>query len=446
MAFAPVNPNDVVAGKYRVERILGAGAMGVVVLATHLQLDGQVALKFLLPEAYGNPAMGGRFLREARLAVKLRSEHAARVIDVGALESGAPYIVMEYLQGEDLNQILRRSGPMEIATAAELVIQACDAVAEAHALGIVHRDLKPSNLFLTRRPDGTPLLKVLDFGISKTTAPGEADLGLTRTAAVLGSPHYMSPEQMRSSKDADARSDVWSLGVTLYQLLTARLPFDADTLGGLMTKVLQEEPAPLAVHRPDVPPPIAALVARCLQRERSRRAASVAEIASALAPYAPARAHPIAERIAALLGDSGRPSCPALATSAAIDASPAAPAATGRARGWTIALVVAAALAILGSLGAWRLVMGWRAGRAAPLAVSAVTPQVDSSPPVPASDVAPAEPPAPASIAPAQPAPERIPAPGPTASGHGPSRHGPSPGPKASAGNAAHDEGPGGRL
>src|SRR5262249_45132980 len=162
-----------------------------------------------------------------------------KVMDVGTLESGAPYIVMEYLEGEDLARVAKRSGPMQVADVAEYIIQACDGIADAHVIGIVHRDLKPANLFLTRRRDGSPLVKVLDFGISKAPAFNEGSLGITKTSSTLGSPYYMSPEQMKSSKDVDARSDVWSMGVILYKLLAAKLPFESDTLGGLMAQVLQ---------------------------------------------------------------------------------------------------------------------------------------------------------------------------------------------------------------
>ena len=275
---------------------------------------------------------------------------------------------------------------MEVAAVAEYVIQACDAVAEAHAMGIVHRDLKPANLFLTHRPDGGPLVKVLDFGISKATALNGASLGLTKTGSILGSPYYMSPEQMKSSKDVDARSDVWSVGVILYQLLTARLPFESDTLGGLMAKVLQEEPLALSAQRSDVPPQVAGIVTRCLQRERSQRAASVAEVALALAPHAPPRAQPIAERIAALLGavgtvpdrsavpGGGVPSIPVLATSQALGGSQAA-----LKKRATVALAVVAVLGVIGYLGfGARQILGSQRGTMVGIDATSV-PSVDSA-------------------------------------------------------------------
>src|SRR4051812_29611172 len=211
---AGVREGDVLAGKYRVDKILGAGGMGVVVAAHHVQLDERVAIKFLLPEALGNAEAVARFAREARAAVKIKSEHVARVIDVGTLETGAPYMVMEYLEGGDLSQVLASRGPLPVEEAVEYVLQACEAIAHAHALGIVHRDLKPANLFLIRRPDGTNAIKVLDFGISKVM-PGKSassDNAMTRTRTVMGSPLYMSPEQMASTRDVDGRTDLWALG------------------------------------------------------------------------------------------------------------------------------------------------------------------------------------------------------------------------------------------
>ena len=297
-----IREGTVLAGKYRVDRVLGAGGMGMVVAATHVQLDQRVALKFMLPEALAHGEAAARFLREARAAVKLRSEHVAKVLDVGTLETGAPYIVMEYLEGRDLAAVLQSRGRLPVEEAAEYVLHACDALAEAHAAGIVHRDIKPANLFVARRPDGAPLVKVLDFGISKASTLGDSNPNaLTKTASMLGTPIYMSPEQMKSARDVDARSDVWSLDVVLYEALGGRVPFDAETVGALMAKVLVETPAPLHALRPDLPESIAALVASCLEKEPARRCAHVGEIADRLAPYGPPRARPIAERVSGIL-------------------------------------------------------------------------------------------------------------------------------------------------
>ncbi len=301
------------AGKFRIERVLGQGGMGIVVAATHLQLDERVALKFLLPEALNNPEAVARFAREARAAVKIKSEHVARVSDVGTLESGSPYMVMEYLHGEDLASYVRRNGAMSIPEAIEFLLQACEAIAEAHALGIVHRDLKPANLFVTRRVDGSPCIKVLDFGISKLTltAPGASpDLGMTKTHSIMGSPLYMSPEQMSSTRSVDMRTDIWALGVILYETLTGHVPFDAETMPQLCGMILQDPPRPLRDLRPDVPDSLQAVVFHCLEKNREHRYANVAEFAFALAPFGAAVAQRSADRISRVLGSAGIPSAP----------------------------------------------------------------------------------------------------------------------------------------
>ena len=301
---APVREGDLLAGKYRVERVLGSGGMGVVVAAMHEQLEQRVAIKFVRDEALGNTDAVQRFLREARAAVKLKSEHAAKVLDVGTLESGAPYMVMEYLEGGDLSQILDDQGPLPIQTAAEYIVQACEAIAEAHAGGIVHRDIKPQNLFLAKSVGGAGKIKVLDFGVSKSMVTSGAG-GLTQTRSMLGSPLYMSPEQMRSSRDVDARADVWALGVVLYELLTKRWPFEAESMPELCLKVVSEQPTPVTTYRPDVPPGVVAVIARCLQRDPDQRYANAAELATALETFAPPASRIIAERARLAVAMSG---------------------------------------------------------------------------------------------------------------------------------------------
>ena len=248
-----VRPGDILAGKYRVERVLGIGGMGAVVAAHHLQLGERVALKFLLPEALTSAEAVGRFVREARAAVRIKSDYVARVIDVGRLENSAPYMVMEYLEGTDLAGWLRRWGPLPAEQAVEFVLQACVAIADAHGLGIVHRDLKPANLFCTRRSDGQLVVKVLDFGISKLTdgAPSEPGaMAATRTSAVMGSPLYMSPEQFRSAKTVDARTDIWSLGVILFELLGGVVPFQGEGFGELAVKIATQDAPSLGEPSP----------------------------------------------------------------------------------------------------------------------------------------------------------------------------------------------------
>jgi serine/threonine protein kinase len=282
---APVLPGDVLLGKYRVERVLGQGGMGVVVTVRHVDLGQLYAIKFLRPAVLGHHEGLERFLREARAAAQLQSEHVARVTDVGHMENGAPYMVMEHLDGCDLKVFLARQGPLPIEDAVAYVLQVCDAIAEAHALGIIHRDLKPANLFLVRRRKGSACVKVLDFGISKLTGPEEIDL--TNTNMALGSPLYMSPEQISKSKSVDGRTDIWALGVILYELLTGSSPFRTGSTFEVIAKVLQEEPRPLREVRPEVPEGIVAVVARCLRKRREDRFATIEELTEALEEFAP---------------------------------------------------------------------------------------------------------------------------------------------------------------
>ena len=281
-------PGTLIAKKYRVVRPIGSGGMGLVVLATHVDLGERVALKFLHPEHARNDQVAARFLREGRSAFRIRSEHVARVIDAGRLDDGASYLAMEYLEGRDLAAQLSRHGPLPVRDAVDYVIQACEAVAASHALGIVHRDLKPANLFLTMRPDGTPSIKVLDFGISKVAraAPGETETGLTGTVQRMGSPSYMSPEQMTSSRDVDGRTDVWALGVVLFELLSGKLPFSGGNVADVGLKVLRDPPASLIALAPTVPKELEVAIVRCLEKKPDDRFDEVDELAEALVPFA----------------------------------------------------------------------------------------------------------------------------------------------------------------
>ncbi len=282
---APVRVGDVLSEKYEVTKILGTGGMGVVVAAHHRELDKLVALKFMHEELSANGQAVDRFLREARAAARLKDEHVGQVLDVGRLPGGIPFIVMEYLEGQDLGQVLERQGPLPVSDAVEYVLQVCEAMAEAHVLGIIHRDLKPQNLFLTTRQDGRRLVKVLDFGISKAQFVG----GATSTSQQMGSPGYMAPEQIKSARLVDARADIWSLGVILYQLLSNTLPFTGDTIPEVMFKALSEPPPPLATVRPGIPARLLQAIDRCLEKDRDRRFSNVAELAQELVPFAPER-------------------------------------------------------------------------------------------------------------------------------------------------------------
>jgi serine/threonine protein kinase len=298
---APVSEGDMLADKYRVDRILGAGGMGVVVAATHAELDQKVAIKFLLPHMVENSDLVRRFMREGRLAGKLKSEHVAKVIDVGRLADGAPYMVLEYLEGKDLSEVLKEQGPLPVQVAVQFILQAIEAVAEAHATKLIHRDLKPQNLFLTHRVNGEPLVKVLDFGISKALEEASAEFALTRSQSLLGSPLYMSPEQMRSSKAVDERSDIWSIGVLLHELLTSRHPFEADTIPGLVFQVTMEDPTPIRAHRPEVDPGLETVIAHCLKKKKEERYSNLAELAKDLEPFGGDASRGVANSIASVL-------------------------------------------------------------------------------------------------------------------------------------------------
>ncbi|HMJ55358.1 MAG TPA: protein kinase [Polyangiaceae bacterium] len=295
-----VREGDILAGKYRVERVLGAGGMGVVVAARHLRLDERVAIKLLAAEVFSDPDALVRFDREARASAKIKSDHVARVTDVGALENGTPYMVMEYLEGEDMAACIRRRGPLSVERAIEVVMQACDAIGEAHRLGIVHRDLKPANLFCARRSDDRWTIKVLDFGISKLTSLALTTRGMetTKAGVMMGSPLYMSPEQMQSSRSVDARTDIWGIGILLYELLTGDVPFKGESIPEVCLNVANQPTPSIRRLRPDAPAGLETVIVKCLQKNRDKRFSNVGELALALAQFGPEGARASAARIA----------------------------------------------------------------------------------------------------------------------------------------------------
>ncbi len=272
----------VVAGKYRLERLLGRGGVGVVFEAEHVKLRQRVAVKFLAAEMHEHKEMVERFEREARAMARLGGPYVARVTDVDQTEDGLSFLVMELLNGHDLQNELKQRGPLPIAEAVRWVRLACLGMRDVHAAGVVHRDLKPANLFLVELPNGERTLKIMDFGISKIA--GE-DIDVTMTATSLGTPAYMSPEQVRSAKHIDARADVWSLGVILYRLLSGKLPFHGSGSTGMAVSIVNEPPTPLEEVAPHVPTGLAEVVRKTMAKSPDERFASVQALADALLPY-----------------------------------------------------------------------------------------------------------------------------------------------------------------
>jgi eukaryotic-like serine/threonine-protein kinase len=306
-----VQEGDLLDGKYRVSRVIGRGGMSIVVEASHDVLEQKVAIKLVTDKALRMPDAVERLLLEARAAAKLTSHHAVRVFDVGTLANGTPFLVMERLVGSTLQEALVRAPkPLPILEVVDWILEVCDAVAEAHSHAIIHRDLKPENLFLTDQRDGPPLVKVLDFGIAKAL---DAERELTLTGRLLGTPHYMAPEQVQSARDVDGRTDVWALGVVLFRLLTRTHAFDGRGSPGMVPlQILEEKAPPIRARRADIPEELAFVIARCLEKDRLKRWPSIAEFATALLPFAsPAKASYV-ERIQRLIRPGQRPPPPLL--------------------------------------------------------------------------------------------------------------------------------------
>jgi eukaryotic-like serine/threonine-protein kinase len=302
----PVPVGEVIDDKYRVDRLVGTGGMGIVVAAHDVMLDRPVAVKFLHGLTASTLEANSRFKREARAMAKLHSEHVVHVLDVGTLPSGEPYMVMEYLEGTDLGQLVKQRGYLPVTDAVDYILSACEAVAEAHTQGIIHRDLKPSNLYLAKRRDGTSTLKLLDFGIAKiATDTSEYAQSFTTTTALLGSPVYMSPEQLQCSRDADERADIWSLGAIVYRLVSGRPPFAATTMPQLCTLIMTTSPQHLTELVADVPPGLSAAVMRCLEKNADDRFENVAELARALAPFGSGRSQRSVERALEIVYSTG---------------------------------------------------------------------------------------------------------------------------------------------
>jgi serine/threonine-protein kinase len=291
-----LRPGEIVLSKYRIERLLGEGGMGIVVAAHHLGLDRRVALKLLRAEALGEPTVRERFAREARAVSRIDSEHVARVLDVDTLADGTPFIVMEHLEGSDLAHLLDTGHRLDVRDATRYIVEACRGIQEAHRIGIVHRDIKPGNLFLETTAGGSSRIKVLDFGIAKAVSEAPeaaaanagdtpASPGITQVNSVVGSPNYMSPEQMLTPNGIDGRADIWGLGITLYELLTGEMPFPAKSYQQLVAQVAAGAAVPPSRYRPDLPRGLEAVILRCLAKDPSARFQTVADLAAALLPY-----------------------------------------------------------------------------------------------------------------------------------------------------------------
>ncbi|HKO94577.1 MAG TPA: protein kinase [Polyangiaceae bacterium] len=296
----PLQIGQVLAGKYRIEQQIGRGGMGIVLSATHLQLEHRVAIKVMRRDLLEDDKALHRLLAEARASAKIRSEHVARVLDVGTLENGFPFIVMEYLEGEDLADLLDRQGALEVEQAVQFLMQSCEALAEVHAAEMIHRDLKPGNLFITKLPDGSPSLKIVDFGISKNIGGSARGRAATTSTQVLGSPYYMPPEQMRA-EPVDERSDIWSLGAILFEMLTGRPPFLGETLPEVYAAVLGKPAPSIETLRPSVPAGLDDVVQRCLDKDPAQRFCDVADLAEALAPFGGANSAQSVEKITRIL-------------------------------------------------------------------------------------------------------------------------------------------------
>jgi eukaryotic-like serine/threonine-protein kinase len=298
--YAMPTIGDVIANKYRLEKVAGEGGMGIVYAAEHLLLKQRVAVKVLLPDAARSDAVVERFAREAQTAARINSEHVARVLDAGSLPSGAPFLVMEYLEGCDLEELLELQRKLPVSEVVDYAIQACEALAHAHAIGIVHRDLKPANLYLACRPDGGNAIKIIDFGISKSMRANPNQKKLTGQH-VLGSPVYMSPEQLRNAKEIDGRADLWSLGVVVYEMLTSTTPFDADGVGEIFAAILANDPVPLCERNPAVPKGLSDIISKCLRRDTKERWQDAGELARALLPFGSGAWNDVVPRIDSLL-------------------------------------------------------------------------------------------------------------------------------------------------
>ncbi len=362
----PFQAGEIVGGKYEIIKVIGVGNIGFVVAARRTELGDEVALKFLRSDYAANDDLVARFAREARISVSLRSEHVARVFDVGRLSNGTPFIVMERLEGRDLSRVVAEHGALPPALAIEYVLQTCEALATAHAKGVIHRDIKPENLFLTRTTHGTEIIKVVDFGISKLALTGSVieNAGpLVATMAALGSPLYMSPEQIRACPNLDTRADIWALGCVLYELLTGKAAFDAPSIMQICAMVLESNPAPIERVNPSLASELGLAVTRCLAKDPAARFQSVADLAIALRPFAPDHARILAQRCSYVLKGAVR----ARLDSVEPDMQPPNP--TGSGGGLAVSIAPQASVVDVGPEVSFRPVLKWKRAAFAVVAV-----------------------------------------------------------------------------
>jgi serine/threonine-protein kinase len=308
-SFPGIVPGEIIGQRYCVDDQLGRGGMGMVFAAHEVSSGQRVAIKVMRPSEDMDLDAVRRFAREGRLAGSIGNPHIARVLDGGWLSESAPYLVLERLDGRSLASLLHHEGTLPVPQAVDWALQVCEGIAAAHAAGVVHRDLKPSNLFIAQQPDGSTILKVLDFGIAKAARDELRTLGsdLTQSQLLLGSPRYMSPEQLRSARDVDARTDIWALGLILHQMLTGKSAFPSDSVGAHLAAIIERSPVALRAHLPAAPSGLERAIARCLQKDLARRHQDMAELARALLPFAsdPVGAAARAQRVAAMLAAAG---------------------------------------------------------------------------------------------------------------------------------------------
>jgi serine/threonine-protein kinase len=365
---------QVLGEKYRLARLVGEGGMGAVYEAQHLVVKRRFAVKLLRPELAKNTEVIARFRREAEAAGALESEHVAAVTDFGEAPDGAPYIVMEFLVGESVAALLEREGPLPVPRAVSILLQVCRGLEVAHDAGIVHRDLKPDNLFVVKRTDGSDLVKILDFGIAKLQS-GAAAVQVTRTGSAPGTPHYMAPEQARGDKAIDRRTDIYALGVILYELLSAKQPHPGDSYNAILAHILTKPPAPLATIRAGLPEGLARAVHRALAAEPNARPESALEFAKSITPFVGREVVPVQSQLELRVAPAGSK------TVATPDTSMVSVQRRSRRRAlWLVALV---------SLVAAAGVVVARAVRDAPVEATSPSPLTEPSPKPPSAAPAP---------------------------------------------------------